>query len=183
VKKLLAIVIIITAFLVLFLIKNNSTPKSAVKLPNIEKTMKITSSVFENKGKIPSKYTCDGENINPPLSFSEVPASTKSLALIVDDPDAPMGTFVHWVLYNIDPKTTEIKENSIPKSAEQGKSSSGESSYFGACPPSGAHHYHFKLYALDSVLNLDNPDKATLEKAKQGHIIEKAELTGLYSKT
>jgi Raf kinase inhibitor-like YbhB/YbcL family protein len=145
-------------------------------------SMKIISSAFQNNTKIPSKYTCDGQNINPPLSFFEVPVNVKSLVLIMDDPDAPMGTFVHWVLFNIDPKTNEIKENSIPQFAVVGKNSAGKLNYTGACPPSGLHHYHFKLYALDAVLSLANPDKATLEKEMQGHIFEKVELIGLYSR-
>jgi Raf kinase inhibitor-like YbhB/YbcL family protein len=151
--------------------------------------MKITSPVFLNNTKIPSKFTCDGEDINPPLFFTEIPDGTKSLALIIDDPDAPnrtesnsAGAFVHWVLFNISPKTTEIKENSVPGSALVGKNNTGETNFVGACPPSGTHHYHFKLYALDSVLNLSTPDKATLEKAMQSHILEQAELIGLYSR-
>lgn len=144
--------------------------------------MKIVSSGFENNSKIPPKYTCDGENINPPLSFSEVPENAKSLVLIMDDPDAPMGTFIHWVLFNIDPKTTEIKENSVPQSASLGKTTTGRSDYVGACPPSGTHRYFFKLYALDTVLNLNNPDKTELEAKMQSHILEKSELIGLYSR-
>lgn len=143
--------------------------------------MKISSLVFKNNSKIPSKYTCDGENINPPLSFSDVPENAKSLVLIMDDPDAPMGTFVHWILFNIDPNMNGIKENSAPK-ASYGKTSVGKADYVGACPPSGTHRYFFKLYALDTILNLTNPDKATLEKAMQNHIIDNVELVGLYSK-
>lgn len=151
--------------------------------------MKITSSAFENNSKIPSKYTCDGENINPPLIFSDVPANARSLVLIVDDPDAPMGTasnaagaFVHWILFNVDPSEKEIKENSTPISGVSGLTSAGRSSYVGACPPNGTHRYFFKLYALDTVLNLTNPDKTTLEKEMQNHILNQAELIGLYSR-
>jgi Raf kinase inhibitor-like YbhB/YbcL family protein len=146
------------------------------------KLMRITSPAFQNDSKIPSKYSCDGAGVNPPLIFSNVPVGTKSLVLIVDDPDAPMGTFVHWVLFNIDPETTEIRENSIPQSTALGKNSTGETSFVGACPPSGIHRYFFKIYALNTMLNLNNPDKATLEKEMQDHILEKAELIGLYSK-
>ena len=144
--------------------------------------MKITSSAFQNNTEIPSKYTCDGESINPPLSFMGVPQNAKNLVLIVDDPDAPNGTFTHWVLYNVDPKINGIEENSVPQSALQGKTSAGKAGYVGACPPSGVHRYFFKLYALDSVLNLANPEKAVLEKEMLGHILDKAEIIGLYSK-
>jgi hypothetical protein len=152
--------------------------------------MKIISSAFENNSKIPAKYTCDGENINPPLSFSDIPANAKSLVLIVDDPDAPNETasnaadaFVHWILFNIDPETIELKENSsLQGQALRGKTSAGKTDYVGACPPSGTHRYFFKLYALDTVLNLTNSDKATLEKEMQGHILDSAELIGLYSR-
>lgn len=144
--------------------------------------MKIASIAFENNAKIPSKYTCDGENVNPPLNFSDAPKSAKSLALIMDDPDAPMGTFTHWILYNIDPSEKGILENSVPPSALQGKTSRGVAGFVGSCPPSGTHRYFFKLYALDAVLTLDNPDKTALEEAMQNHILEKAQLIGLYSR-
>lgn len=144
--------------------------------------MKITSFAFENNAKIPAKYTCDGENINPPLAFLDIPANAKSLALIVDDPDAPIGTFVHWILYNLDPGLTEINENSVPKIGQRGVTSAGSSKFVGACPPFGTHRYFFKLYALDLILNLTNPDKTVLEKAMQGHILEKAELIGLFKR-
>jgi len=144
--------------------------------------MKIISVAFENNTKIPSKYTCDGENINPPLFFVDIPENAKSLALIMDDPDSPNRTFVHWILYNIDPKTTEIGENSVSQLGQQGITSLGKPGFVGSCPNAGTHHYHFKLYALDTVLNLTSPDKATLEKEMQGHILEKSELVGLYSR-
>lgn len=153
--------------------------------------MKITSSAFENNTGIPAKYTCDGENINPALSLSGVPQNAKSLVLIMDDPDAPMGTFVHWIVFNINPKTQKIEENSVPAGSMLGKTSSGKLGYIGSCPPpaspeqlqrgeSGTHRYFFKLYALDNILNLESPDKATLEKQIQSHILDHAELVGLY---
>lgn len=145
--------------------------------------MKITSTSFKNNTNIPSQYTCDGSDINPPLKFSEIPPKAKSLALISDDPDAPMGTWVHWTLWNIDPKTKEITENSVPVGAVQGTTSFGEAKYGGPCPPSGIHHYYFKLYALDTKLNLPTSfKKEDLEKAINGHILAKAELVGLYSR-
>lgn len=144
--------------------------------------MKITSSAFENNTKIPAKYTCDGKGVNPPLSFLDIPANTKSLVLIVDDPDATIGTFDHWILFNMDPKVNEIKESAVPQTAMQGKTSVGTSDYVGACPPSGTHRYFFKLYALDTTLDLNNPNKEELEGKMRNHVLEKAELIGLYSR-
>lgn len=131
---------------------------------------------------MPAKYTCDGENVNPPLSFSDVPQNSKSLVLISDDPDAPVGLWAHWIVFNIDPKISGISENSTFPNAKEGVTSFGKTGYGGPCPPSGAHSYFFKLYALDAVLNLNNPDKNALEGAMQNHILEKAELVGLYSR-
>ncbi len=152
--------------------------------------MQITSTAFNNNTNIPSKYTCDGANINPPLSFSEIPAKAKSLALISDDPDAPMGTWVHWTIWNIDTTTKEIPENSVPTGSVQGTTSFGETKYGGPCPPrpgptrSGVHHYHFKLYALDTRLFLAVSNKSVdLEKAMKKHILTQAELIGLYART
>lgn len=145
--------------------------------------MKITSPAFENNKNLPSKYTCDGEGVNPPLSFSEIPTAAQSLALIVDDPDAPSGTFVHWTVWNIDPKSTGIAENSIPAGAIQGITSYGESKYGFPCPPSGTHRYFFKLYALDTKLYLPSVKADSLEKAMVGHTLDQAEIIGLYSRT
>lgn len=143
--------------------------------------MKITSPAFENNGKIPSKYTCDGENISPPLKFSEIPENTKSLVLIVDDPDAPSGTWAHWIVYNIDPSVREVMENDIPFGGIEGKTTSGNVSYEGPCPPSGTHRYFFKLYALDINLGIiGTPTKKDLEEAMKGHILGESELIGLY---
>ena len=142
--------------------------------------LRISSPVFENNSSIPAKYSCDGMNINPPLLIENVPANTKSVALIVDDPDTVIGTYVHWVLWNIDPGTKEIKENSVPKGANQGLNDAREHNYIGPCPPSGTHRYFFKLYALDAILTL-SPDaiKADIEKAMERHIIDQAHITGL----
>lgn len=145
--------------------------------------MKITSPAFENNKNIPDKYTCKGEGTNPPLVFSGVPEETMSLVLIMDDPDAPMGTFVHWVLYNINPKTLGIGENSKPQNASSGITSRRDSNYVPPCPPSGTHRYFFKLYALkDSPVFIKAPTKEELESAIKPNIIEDAELIGLYSK-
>jgi len=142
--------------------------------------MKITSPDFENNNFIPRKFTCDGDDINPGLVIEGIPKEAKSLALIVDDPDAPRGIWVHWVVYDI-PVTGSIGENSIP--GEQGINDSGRKDYHGPCPPSGTHRYFFKIYALDAELNLKQGlNKKALEKAIEGHILDKAELVGLYNK-
>lgn len=145
--------------------------------------MKILSPAFEHMGAIPSKYTCDGEDINPLLKFEEVPRGTESLVLIVYDPDAPAGLWAHWLVWNIEPNTKEIKENSAPQGAVQGLTNFGQSCYGGPCPPDREHRYFFKLYALDCGLSLDkNSKKKDLEEAMRGHIIAQAELVGLYKR-
>jgi len=144
--------------------------------------MKITT-VFSDKEKIPAKYTCDGDDISPELLITDVPAEAKSLVLIVDDPDAPMGNFTHWLLYNIPVNTTKISSQSIPKGAVQGINDFARLNYGGPCPPSGIHRYFFKLYAIDKVLDLNSgATKSELEKAIKSHVIKKFELIGLYSR-
>ena len=144
----------------------------------------ITSPVFENNGFIPKQYTCDGADINPQLLIANVPAGTKSLALIVDDPDAPAGIWVHWVVWNIALQTHEIKENTVPNGATQGLNDFRKRSYGGPCPPSGTHRYFFKLYALDTILTLDfNATKAQVEKAMRKHIIAETRIVGLYKRS
>lgn len=146
-------------------------------------TMKITSKAFGHMKPIPPKYTCKGEDINPPLEFDNPPEGTVSLVMIMDDPDAPMGTWDHWILWNIDPKATGIAEATVPKGALQGKNTWGRNDYGGPCPPSGTHRYFFKLYALDCKLQLaEGTIKGRLEKAMEGHILGEAELVGLFSK-
>ena len=143
-------------------------------------SMKLTSREFENNNFIPRKFTCQGEDVNPELLVEDIPENTKSLALIVDDPDAPMGTWVHWVVYDI-PVISRIEEDSIP--GKQGRNDFGKRDYGGPCPPSGTHRYFFKIYALDTKLNLkEGARKSDLEKAMEGHILDKAELIGLYKK-
>ncbi len=142
--------------------------------------LQVTSSAFGHNQPIPRKYTCQGQDINPPLAITGIPAGTKSLALIMDDPDAPGGNWDHWLVYNIAP-TPEIKENSVP--GTQTRNDFGKVDYGGPCPPSGTHRYFFKLYALDTTLTFKGaPSKEALEQAMQGHILEKAELIGLYQK-
>lgn len=144
-------------------------------------TLQVSSPAFKENGLIPSKYTCEGQNINPALTVKNIPQGTKSLALIVDDPDAPNGTFDHWVIWNIDPSGT-IGENSAP--GTEGKNGTGKNGYMGPCPPTGTHHYHFKVYALNGKLDLESgANKSQLEKAMTGHILAQAELIGLYKKT
>lgn len=147
----------------------------------------ITSGVFMNNGDIPSSYTCEGKNISPPISWSGIPEGTKSMVLIMDDPDAPNRTYVHWVLYNIPVKINGFKEGEsqqLPSGILQGLNSANHIGYMGPCPPTGRHRYFFKLYALNVVLeDLKQPTKAALEKAIEGHVLEKAELVGTYVKT
>jgi Raf kinase inhibitor-like YbhB/YbcL family protein len=146
-------------------------------------TLKLSSPAFKHNESIPSKYTCDGADVNPPLVIENVPPGTKSLALIVDDPDAPAGTWVHWVLWNIVPATKEIRENAVPSGALQGINDFRKSDYGGPCPPSGTHRYFFKLYALDMMLSLGPKTKKTeLEHAMKGHIVAHGELIGLYKR-
>lgn len=143
--------------------------------------MKLTSPDFENMEKIPVKFTGDGQDINPNLEISEIPENAQSLVLIIDDPDAPMGTWVHWLVWNISPKTNLISENSTPENSMQGKNSWGRNDYGGPMPPSGSHRYFFKLYALDTKLDLSEGTSAEeLKRAMQEHILNKAELVGLY---
>ncbi len=141
----------------------------------------ITSPSFINNGSIPLKYSCEGQKINPPLQVSGVPATAVSLALIMHDPDAPIaGGFTHWVMWNI-PVNGKITENY--KGANQGLNGAQQYGYTGMCPPSGTHHYHFMVYALDTKLSLDSKtNKAALEKAMQGHILAQGDLVGLYQK-
>lgn len=173
----------------LYLKKNKNTQTQKATEPIITEVntksnnMKLTSSAFNNNQPIPSKYTCDGENVNPPLTILDVPSGTKNLALTVDDPDAPMGTWVHWILWNIDPKTSEIAENSVPAGSIQGMTNFGKPGYGGPCPPSGTHRYFFKLYALDTILStLSSSKKEDLEKAFAEHVLDKTELIGLYNR-
>ncbi|MCA9392058.1 YbhB/YbcL family Raf kinase inhibitor-like protein [candidate division WWE3 bacterium] len=147
--------------------------------------MQITSPVFENMGRIPDEYTCQGDDTNPPLEFSQIPEGAQSLVLIVEDPDAPSGTWDHWILFNIDAQTTAIAPNSVPSAAYQVFNSFGRIEYGGPCPPEGEEHrYYFKLYALDQLLATDGTivDKPSLITAMNGHILAQGELVGLYSR-
>jgi Raf kinase inhibitor-like YbhB/YbcL family protein len=147
-----------------------------------EARMKITSSAFQEGGNIPSKFSCDGANISPPLQIADVPSGAKSLALIVDDPDAPSGLFTHWMVWNIAPQTSTINEGSTPEGL-QGTNDFGKSGYGGPCPPSGTHRYYFKVFALDSELNLAaGVKRSQLDAAMKGHVVAQGELMGRYSR-
>lgn len=150
--------------------------------------IKITSSAFENEGMIPAKYTCDGADISPPLQWEEIPEGAESIALICDDPDAPMGTFVHWVVFNLPADTEQLDENvpsekTLPNGARQGTSDFGKIGYGGPCPPSGTHRYFFKMYALDAQVDLEaGASKSDLLKAMEGHIVAQGQLIGKYKR-
>jgi Raf kinase inhibitor-like YbhB/YbcL family protein len=153
----------------------------------------LVSSAFVHHGEIPSRYTCDGEDLSPPLAWSGLPNKTKSLVLVVDDPDAPdpaapKRIWVHWVLYNLPPAATGLPEGvspqALPKGTLQGLNDWGRTGYGGPCPPIGRHRYFHKLYALDTVLRDHGAaTKAVVEKAMQGHILAQAELTGTYQRS
>jgi len=147
------------------------------------KPLKVTSPAFENNKTIPSKYGCDGVNVNPAIQIDDVPSGAKSLALLFDDKDAPRKTYVHWILWNLDPSTKEIKENSVPEGAVQGLNDFKKNTYGGPCPPTRPHKYALIVYALDVRLNLDpKSGKAELEKAMEGHIIAQGQLMGVYKR-
>ena len=144
--------------------------------------MEITSSAFATGSKIPSKYTCQGENISPPLTISGAPSDTESLALVMDDPDAPGKTFVHWLAWNIPTNQAQIKEGSLPTGSTEGTTSFNQVGYGGPCPPSGEHRYFFKVFALNSRLDL--PETTTADQLMEqieGKILDQAQLMGTYS--
>ncbi|HEY9846213.1 MAG TPA: YbhB/YbcL family Raf kinase inhibitor-like protein [Candidatus Caenarcaniphilales bacterium] len=150
--------------------------------------MKLESNSFAANGEIPTKYTCDGEDISPDLRWNELPSETQSLALIVDDPDAPGGTFVHWVVYDLPPQVQQLQEGVAISPTPEGGGVQGQTSferlgYGGPCPPSGTHRYYFKLYALDQSLRLKSgATKSQVTAAMEGHILATAELMGRYSR-
>jgi len=165
-------------FFLLFIIVSHGVGQETVKTG-----FKISSPAFENNGQIPSTYACDGVNINPPLKIENIPREAKSLALVFDDTDTPRGSYVHWVLWNIDPGVKELKENSVPEGAIQGTNDFKKQNYGGPCPPRRAHKYVFKIYALGTRLDLSlNSTKTDLEKAMKGHILAQAQLIGVYKR-
>ena len=143
--------------------------------------LEISSPSFSANGNIPAKFTCEGENKNPALSVKNIPAGTKSLAIIVEDPDAPQGTVYHWVTWNIDPSGNIPEKTAV---GTQGKNTKGDNGYMGPCPPTGTHHYHFKIYALDTKLDLaEGSTEAQLTSTMKDHVLGSGELIGLYKKT
>lgn len=145
--------------------------------------MTIISPAFEPGEEIPVEYTCDGENLSPPLEFYDVPKNTKSLALILDDPDAPAGVFTHWVVWNISPETPEIEEGVPVSGAVEGVNSAGRTGYTGPCPPTGTHHYYFRLYALSDRIDLPNSStREELDVAMEDLSLAEAEMMGTYGR-
>jgi Raf kinase inhibitor-like YbhB/YbcL family protein len=143
-------------------------------------SLQVHSTAFSHNGHVPPKYTCEGEDINPPLEINNIPENTRTLALIVEDPDAPRGTFDHWLVWNIFPNEA-IAEGSNP--GVSGTNSFGKTGYGGPCPPSGSHRYFFRVYALDTELDIPaGSDKRTLQEAMKGHILGQGELMGKYQK-
>lgn len=185
--KVLTVAVIFICFLftisIITACKETVITKEVLKKEVARGVMKIESPSFSNNEMIPPNYTCDGANVNPPLMISGAPEDAKSLVLIVDDPDAPSKTWVHWTIWNIDPDTKEILENGIPQGAVEGMTDFGIPGYGGPCPPSGIHHYFFKLYALDITLDLSSSASAVnIQEAMQGHILDSAELIGIYGR-
>lgn len=149
---------------------------------NAASSISVTTPAFQAGGDVAAKFTCNGANVNPELKINGVPNEAKSLVLIVDDPDAPRGLFTHWIVWNIDPKTTRVAENSAPTAGVQGINDFGKRNYGGPCPPSGTHRYFFKIFALDTKLELKpGARRAELDAAMRGHILAQGELMGRYS--
>jgi len=170
---------ILISMAIVLLVASGAVGKEAFKM----NTFSIESSAFKDNSSIPRKYSCDGKDINPPLAIQNVPNGTKSLALIVDDPDAPVGIWVHWVVWDIDPGTKQIAENSVPPGSVQGTNDFGKTNHGGPCPPSGTHRYFFKLYALDTKLDMKGKIvKKDIEKAMKGHVLGEAQTMGLYKR-
>ena len=178
-KKLILIILSIIIFLMVGIFLK---PKKSILSESNGDNMKITT-VFEHNTNIPSKYTCDGEDLAPELIISDVPKEAKELVLIVDDPDAPMGTWVHWLVYNLPVSTTKIDAKNLPAGSKEGITDFGRTGWGGPCPPSGTHRYFFKLYALNKNLDLSaGATKPQLEHAIKDSIVAKTELIGLYQR-
>jgi len=185
-KILIIFAILILALVGIFVFANffkNQNQRPITKNLDLPQkiNMKLTSPAFENNQLIPLKYTCKGQDVNPPLKIEEVPPHAKSLVLVVDDPDAPRDVWSHWIVVNINPSVSFIEENSVPKGGVEGLNDFKKRSYGGPCPPSGIHHYHFKVYALDTILDTNFClEKKEVEKAMRGHILDWAELVGIF---
>lgn len=179
-KWILALLLLLVAT---YLIYSQNLVEKLYEWVTLKHMVSLSSPAFSDMSPIPAVYTCDGRAINPPLSISDVEGTAQSLVLTVEDPDAPGKTFDHWVVFNIPPNTLSIAENSVPAGSTQGASSTGTSEYVAPCPPTGSHRYVFTLYVLDNVLSL--PEGATKQdvlKALAGHVMDKAQLTGIYTK-
>ena len=182
-RRQLTYFILTTAILITFGTGCQPTSKGDGAEGEDQISLTVSSSAFIDGGEIPIQYTCDGENISPPLSWSGVPVDAQSLAMIADDPDAPVGTFVHWVLYDLPPDVNSLSEGIVGVGTE-GVNSFGETGYGAPCPPKGStHRYFFKLYALDKPLNLDSgATKDDVEQSMKGHILVQGELMGKYGR-
>jgi Raf kinase inhibitor-like YbhB/YbcL family protein len=146
--------------------------------------MILVSDAFEPGGTLPARHTCDGDDVSPPLSWRDAPPGTATFALVVDDPDAPAGTWVHWVVFDVPSSHSEIREGSRPPGAREGRNSWGRTGYGGPCPPSGTHRYYFKLYAVDRALGLEpGVTAAELARAVEGRVLAEAVLMGRYART
>lgn len=186
-KNMLSSFLLITLVLIINACSTSPEANKAV-VKGSGATMELTSLAFQNGGAIPAEYSADGADISPALKWEIPPDGTKSFALICDDPDAPMGTWVHWVVFDLPPDILELPKG-IPPGPEvagggnQGQNDSGNNGYSGPAPPSGTHRYFFKLYALDTILTLPtSTQKKDLEKAMEGHIIASSELMGTYTR-
>ncbi|MET9274830.1 YbhB/YbcL family Raf kinase inhibitor-like protein [Kribbella sp. NPDC003557] len=159
---------------------DQSGKEPAVTAPD---SITVTSTAFRDGETIPRKYTCDGEGVAPPLAWKEIPANAGALALVVDDPDAPRGTFTHWVLLDLEPTAASLTEGGAPPGAKQAKNSGGKTGYFGPCPPSGTHHYRFTVYALSGPTGLPNgADVGEALEAIDGKSIARGRLTAVYAR-
>jgi Raf kinase inhibitor-like YbhB/YbcL family protein len=163
--------------LVALVVLATEAPASATGAP-----LAVSSPAFTNGGAIPQKYTCDGDGTTPPITWSALPAGTRSVAVLVDDPDAPHGTFVHWVLFNVPNNTTGVGGGSIPAGSAQGKNGKGDVGWTPPCPPSGTHHYHFKVYALDTALPAGVSKEDDVSRAMRGHVLASSEIVGTYER-
>jgi hypothetical protein len=184
-KKIIFFMVTFALFFMLQNIQEASSKNTGGKAMAIS----VTSSAFKESGMIPTKYTCDGKDVSPRLAWTGIPTNAQSIALICDDPDAPVGTWVHWVVYNIPIKVKEFPEGvtaaqGLPTGAKQGINDFRKFDYGGPCPPSGIHRYYFKIYALDTVLNIkDGASKGELLKAMEGHILAQGQLMGKYKRS
>ena len=184
-KFFFGVVIIILGAVVggIFISTKSGNLSKQAPTPSENRTMEIASTSFQNNTPIPKKYTCDGVNINPAFSISNVPAAAKSLALIVSDSDAPGGDFIHWLVWNITPTTTQIAEGTAPTGAVVGENDFSKNGYSGPCPPSGTHRYIYTIYALDTILRLDSgAKKIDVQKTIAGHLLSAPALIGTYSR-